>query len=122
MEWCRRADSNHRRAALQTAALPLSYSGTECSLPISGGCGDGIRTRDLGHMKTLLKPAELRRNTMDGWPGMANRQRIKRNIKTVMQFMARAFARKAAQVKCLDCGGFAIFPAGPAAPFVLRRR
>jgi hypothetical protein len=28
-EWCRRMDSNHRRAELHPAALPLSYIGTD---------------------------------------------------------------------------------------------
>src|SRR5882724_6750237 len=39
-EWCLKMGLNHRRAVLQTAALPLSYSGMVPGdgLPTSSGC------------------------------------------------------------------------------------
>ena len=40
-KWCTRMESNHRRAALQTAALPLSYS---CMFGADGGNREAAAT------------------------------------------------------------------------------
>ena len=59
--WCRRVESNHLRADLQPAALPLSYSGI--------GAPRRIRTSALPLRKRALYPAELSGHVLRAPPG-----------------------------------------------------